>query len=129
MNDERSNIAFAGAMRSTWRRWREGTVPRGAWHRWMLSLLAGLIISCIVCAAITILAQRNAQRLNQWDARVLREIERGPMSFQNAVLAESPGNLAYLIPLTTALAVVLLPAAQAARRGVGGGNRARRAHP
>jgi membrane-associated phospholipid phosphatase len=34
--------------------------------------------------------------------------ERGPISFPNAILLESPGNLAYLIPLTIAASVVAI---------------------
>ena len=34
--------------------------------------------------------------------------QRGPMSFQNAILIESPGNLAYLVPLVATAAVIAI---------------------
>ena len=47
--------------------------------------------------------------MDDWDARVLRWLERhGPMSFQEAILLESPGNLAYLIPLVATAAVIAI---------------------
>ena len=38
--------------------------------------------------------------------RVLRAVERGPVSFSNAILLESFGNLAYMVPVTVAATVV-----------------------
>ena len=64
-------------------------------------------------AAVTIVAQRNAEELTRWDAGVLRRIERGPMSFADAILLESFGNLAYMVPLTLAAAVVAARARRA----------------
>ncbi len=48
----------------------------------------------------------DGQGMAAWDERALRWIEaNGPLNFTNAILAESPGNLSYLVPLTTAVAI------------------------
>jgi membrane-associated phospholipid phosphatase len=101
--------ALAAAARSLWARFRQdlGELPSGTWRRWATSLIVGWLVCAAVVAAGTKWAQSAAPRwLNAWDQRTLRSIERGPISFQNAILLESPGNLIYMIPRTACVAVV-----------------------
>jgi undecaprenyl-diphosphatase len=82
-------------------------LPRGTWRRWIVTIAVGWIICAALSAGITKWAQRaDPQGLRVWDERTLLAIERGAMSFQNAVLLESPGNLIYMIPLVICVAVV-----------------------
>lgn len=82
-------------------------LPRGTWRRWIVTIAVGWIICAALSAGITKWAQRaDPQGLRAWDERTLLAIERGAMSFQNAVLLESPGNLIYMIPLVICVAVV-----------------------
>ena len=105
--------ALARGATATWRRFREAwdQLPRPAWRRWLLTLAIGFALSAGVMAAVTVLARGKAESLTAWDERWLRWIEAGPMSFSNAILLESFGNLAYMVPLTLAAMV------WAARRG------------
>lgn len=81
-------------------------LPRGAFSRWVATLLAGFMLCAALSAAITLVAKRNGGPLTEWDARWLLWWEQGPVSFSNAILLESFGNLAYMVPLTLAAAVV-----------------------
>jgi undecaprenyl-diphosphatase len=64
-------------------------------------------MTCFVTWGMTALGRRlEPGFLKEWDERALLRIEAGFMSFHDAILAESPGNLSYLIPLTAAAAVV-----------------------
>ena len=84
-------------------------LPRGTWRRWAIALVAGWVVCAVVVVIVTKFAQGAAPRwLNNWDQRTLRSIERGPISFQNAILLESPGNLIYMIPLVACVAVVAI---------------------
>ena len=99
------------AARDVWRRFREDlrNLPAGTWRRWALTIVVGWLLCAVLSAGMTKLAQARAPHgLQAWDERAIRAVERGPMSFQNAILLESPGNLAYLIPLTTVAAVVAI---------------------
>jgi membrane-associated phospholipid phosphatase len=52
-------------------------------------------------------ARLAPQGMQAWDERTLRWVEaHGPLSFGDAIVAESPGNLSYLIPATLAVAVL-----------------------
>jgi undecaprenyl-diphosphatase len=84
-------------------------LPRGAWPRWIITILIGWIICAAFSASITKWAQKaDPQWLRAWDERTLRAIEQGPVSFQNAILLESPGNLIYMIPLVICVAIVAI---------------------
>jgi membrane-associated phospholipid phosphatase len=80
-------------------------------RRWWTTLLIGFVLCAAFVSGVTVVAKRNAEALTRWDADVLLRWERGPISFADAILLESFGNLAYIVPLTVAAAVV------AARRG------------
>lgn len=97
----------------TWRPFRDAWrgLPRAAFRRWLTTLGVGFVLSAALVSGITLIAKRNAAALTEWDTHQLRRVERGPISFSNAILLESFGNLAYMVPLTLAAAVV------AARRG------------
>ena len=84
--------------------WR--ATPPAAKRRWVVSLVVGFVLSAGLMAGITLVARANEPRLHAWDERGLRLVERGPISFSNAILLESFGNLTYLVPLTLAAAVV-----------------------
>lgn len=85
-------------------------LTRGSWKRWWTALLISLAAASALSAFLTVGAQRLApQRLDDWDARTLRWLEaHGPMSFHDAILLESPGNLSYLIPLTAVVAIIAI---------------------
>jgi undecaprenyl-diphosphatase len=97
------------AAKETWRTFRQDvrTLPRGTWRRWTVTLFAGWIVCAALSCALTKLAQRaDPQWLRAWDERTLSAIQRAPVSFQNAILLESPGNLIYMIPLVICVVVV-----------------------
>ena len=100
--------AMARGWRSTWRPFRESwrALPRGAVRRWLLTMAAGFVLSAALVAAVTVTAKRSAEPLTRWDTHWLLRWEKGPMSFSNAILLESFGNLAYMVPLTLTAAVV-----------------------
>jgi undecaprenyl-diphosphatase len=85
-------------------------LPRGAWRRWWATLLIALVACAALSWALSVGARAMAPRgLDEWDARTLQRLQHGPMSFQEAILLESPGNLIYLIPVTvTAAAIAIL---------------------
>ena len=84
-------------------------MPRGTWPRWTMTIVVGWFACAALSAAITLLGRRWAPAwLDAWDQQALLNIARGPLSFQNAVLLESPGNLVYMIPLTLSVAIVAI---------------------
>lgn len=82
--------------------------PHGVWRRWIITLLIGFVPAAGVSMAVTLLAKAYVDRgLQAWDERGVRWVERhSGITFQNAILLESFGNLAYLIPLTLACFVI-----------------------
>lgn len=99
------------AARSTWSQFRQhvGGLPRGTWRRWVVALVLGWLVCAACVLVLTKSAQSAAPRwLNAWDERTLLALERSPISFQNAVLLESPGNLIYLIPLVACAAIAAI---------------------
>jgi membrane-associated phospholipid phosphatase len=103
--------AATRALRTTWRQFRTDLreLPAGTWRRWIATMIAGWIVCAALSAGITKWAQRaDPEWLRAWDERTLRAIEHGPVSFQNAVLLESPGNLIYMIPLVICVAVAAI---------------------
>ena len=105
--------ALARGVRATWGRFRDGwrALPAAAWRRWLATLALGFVASAALMAVVTMLAENRAGALDPWDETWLRRVEAGPMSFSNAILLESFGNLAYMVPLTLGAMV------WAARRG------------
>ena len=94
-------------LRHSWRRFRDEwrALPRAAWRRWLLALVIGFLPAAGASAALTLWAKSRVHHgLQAWDERWLRWVEtESRMSFQNAILLESFGNLAYLIPLTAGI--------------------------
>jgi undecaprenyl-diphosphatase len=80
--------------------------PPAAKRRWLTTLAVGFVACAGLMAAITLAARANESALRAWDERVIRVVERGPVSFSNAILLESFGNLTYLVPVTLAAAFV-----------------------
>jgi undecaprenyl-diphosphatase len=89
-------------------------IPVGVKGRAALTLGVGFVACAILTAVMTLVARWWAPKgLAAWDERVLRALDaQTVMSYQNAVLLESFGNLAYLIPL---VAVCALAAARRRR--------------
>lgn len=104
----RARWALARGAAVTWARFRDAwrAVPAAGFRRWWATLLVGLVPCAALVAALTLAARANVARLQPWDERGLRRVEAGPMSFSNAILLESFGNLAYMVPLTLAAMVV-----------------------
>lgn len=103
--------AIARAAKQTWRTFFDDAraLPRGTWWRWLITMLIGWAVCAAISVAVTKLGQKwDGQWLGAWDERTLRSIERGRVSFQNAILLESPGNLIYMIPLVVCVAVVAI---------------------
>ena len=111
--DDNRRWVLTRAARDTWARFRadwSATPPKAKW-RWLMTLGTGFVLSAALMAGLTVMARANESKLRARDEDGLRRIERGPMSFSNAILLESFGNLAYMVPLTLAAALVV------ARRG------------
>ncbi len=85
-------------------------IPRRAWQRWAITLIVGCAACGALSYAITSFAYaRVNEGLQTWDERWLMKLaDDGPMSFPNAILLESPGNLAYLIPLTIIASIIAI---------------------
>ncbi len=101
---------LTGALRDLWRTLRDDcrAIPRRAWLRWAITLGIGFAVCGVLSYAITKFAYTRANEgLQTWDERwLMRLADDGPMSFPNAVLLESPGNLAYLVPLTIMASII-----------------------
>jgi undecaprenyl-diphosphatase len=106
-----ANVVAWAAARGIARRFARGwrRLPAGSFRRWGITLAVGFV----TCLGLTVLVTRLAQRLHKsgWlqplDDRGLTWAERHAMSYADAILCESFGNLAYLIPLTTLAAAWL----------------------
>ena len=103
---------IGGALRELWRTLRDDcrAVPRRAWVRWATTLAVGFLLCAALTYGITRFARgRVDDGLQAWDERWLTKLAKdGPISFPNAVLLESPGNLAYLIPLTITASIIAI---------------------
>ena len=100
------------ASRDLWRTLRDDcrAIPRAAWWRWGMTLAIGFTLCAAVSYVGTKFAHARVDRgLQAWDERmIMRLADEGPISFPNAILLESPGNLSYLIPLTIAASVIAI---------------------
>src|SRR5687768_11725412 len=93
---------LTGAVGDTARRFRHdwAATPPAAKRRWVATLAVGFVASAGLMLAITLAAKAKEPALRGWDERAMGVVERGPVSFSNAILLESFGNLTYLIPVT-----------------------------
>jgi undecaprenyl-diphosphatase len=102
--------AAAAMLRETVREFRLAwiTIPAGAKVRYAMTLGVGFVACLVLVTGMTFLGKWAAHHgLAAWDERMSRALDRQKlMSYQNAVLLESFGNLVYLIPLTTVCAIV-----------------------
>lgn len=100
------------ALRDLWRTLRDDcrAIPRRAWRQWGITLAVGFIACGLLSYVVTRVARASVNDgLQAWDERMLTMLaEDGPISFPNAILLESPGNLSYLIPLTVAASVIAI---------------------
>lgn len=81
-------------------------VPPIAIRRWLATLAIGFVTSVGIVAGMTMWGKNHladGMPLAERDALLLRFMaDHGPISFSNAILLESFGNLAYLVPVTLA---------------------------
>lgn len=94
----------------TWRQFRLAwiTIPVGAKGKFAFTIGVGVVLCSILTAGLTLLAKWRAPHgLDAWDERVLRGLDaRDTLSIQEAIIAESFGNMAYMIPLVALCAIV-----------------------
>src|SRR5687768_10618145 len=94
----------------TWRQFRLGwmTIPVGVKGKFALTIGVGVVLCSILTAGLTLLAKwREHRGWHAWDERVLRALDaRDTLSIQEAIIAESFGNMAYMIPLVAVCAIV-----------------------
>jgi undecaprenyl-diphosphatase len=97
---------FADAGHRSAAAWR--ALPAGNIRSWLLIIIVGWIGCALLMFALARLGQSFATRgMQAWDERTLLRVEASErMSFNDAILAESPGNLAYLVPVTLAVALI-----------------------
>lgn len=104
-------VVIAAAKR-IWRLLRDDcrAIPARIWWRFAITLIVGFGVCAAMSVVITKLARANLDRgLQAWDERWLLWIaEHGPLSFPDAILAESGGNLMYLIPLTLTTSIIAI---------------------
>lgn len=89
--------------------WR--MLPRGAFARWLTVISIGAVASFTFTAAVTLAAKRiiPGSAWESWDRQViLAADESWPISFTDAIIFESPGNILILLPLTLAAAAICL---------------------
>lgn len=89
--------------------WRQ--LPRGAFARWLTIIAIGTIASFAFTAALTLAAKRVIPRSawESWDRDVILAADTSwPISFTDAIIFESPGNILILLPLTLAAAAICL---------------------
>jgi membrane-associated phospholipid phosphatase len=106
---KRGGSILLGFVRETWRLHREGCreLPAGTWRRWLLRMVVAWLVAAAFTAALVKTAQRwDREWMGEWDRHAIVAISKGPISFQNAILLESPGNLIYMIPATLATAII-----------------------
>lgn len=114
MSGQGGEWALAAGARDLWGRLRAGwrTLPRAAWRRWFGWLLAGFGVCCVLSASLTLLARGRVDAgLQAWDhAQLMRLVERGPLSFHDALWWEAFGASSMLIPVVLTSVVLALRA-------------------
>jgi membrane-associated phospholipid phosphatase len=109
---ERGGALIARALRDLWHTLRDDcrAIPRAVWWRWGLTLAIGFALCCALSYVGTKAAHARVDHgLQAWDERMIMKLaNEGPISFPNAILLESPGNLAYLIPVTILVSVIAI---------------------
>lgn len=112
MNVRARGWAVARGAGDVWRTLRDDcrAIPRAAWWRWGGTLAAGFALCAALVYVITKFTHaRVDDGVQAWDERWLMKLaDAGPFSFPNAILLESPGNLAYLIPLTLTASIIAI---------------------
>lgn len=99
-------------LRELFRRLRDDwhSLPRGSVRAWIAVLATGLLIVMAMSAATAAIGRSLQPRgMQAWDDRWLHWIATDlPLSFSDAIIFESFGNLAYMIPLVAIAAGVLI---------------------
>ncbi|HEV2296153.1 MAG TPA: phosphatase PAP2 family protein [Tepidisphaeraceae bacterium] len=100
------------SLRELWRTLRDDcrAIPPRSWRRWGTTLAIGFVACGLLSHVITRSARaRVNDGLQAWDQRMLTKLaEDGPISFPNAILLESAGNLLYLVPLTLLASIIAI---------------------
>ena len=108
--DRRSLVARWGSelVAGGQRGWRE--LPAGALGRWLAVLSVGTLLSFGLTAGLTLFASQYipAAGWGEWDRRVIAGASEWPISFTDAIIFESPGNILILLPLTLYAAAMCL---------------------
>ena len=103
-------VRGAGGIRlGTLRGWH--ALPPGAFVRWILVVLVGAVASFGFTAFLTLSARQivPARGWEQWDHDVISAVEtQWPISFTDAIILESPGNIFIMLPLTLVAAGMCL---------------------
>lgn len=87
--------------------WRR--LPRGAFARWLFVVAVGGVFSFAFTAGVTLVAKRiiPGSTWESWDRQVILAADSSwPISFTDAIIFESPGNILILLPLTLAAAAI-----------------------
>ena len=94
----------AGARRG----WNE--LPPGGMRRWGLIVVAGAALSLGLTAGLTAFASQYipASGWGEMDRRIISGADQWPVSFTDAIIFESPGNILILLPLTLYAAALSL---------------------
>ena len=84
------------------------TIAVGVKGKYAATIGAGFVLCAILTAGLTLLGKwREPHGLAAWDERTLRALDaRDTPSIQQAIIAESFGNMAYMIPLVAVCALV-----------------------
>src|SRR5688500_11180181 len=102
--------ALWDGLAETWRQARLAwiTIPVGVKGKFAFTIGVGVVLCSMLSAALTLLAKWRAPHgLDAWDERVLRGLDaRDTLSIQEAIIAESFGTMAYMIPLVAVCAIV-----------------------
>ena len=103
MKRRSSKWVAASVFGQTWQKFFKdaGQLPRAAWAEWAKVMALGLGLFSLMTLVLTKLGQVVFNGpLQAWDEAMLLPITQAlPITFAKAVTLESPGNMAYLIPL------------------------------
>src|SRR5688572_4269430 len=88
--------------------WRD--LPEGALRRWLAVLAVGALLSFALTAGLTVFASQYipAAGWGEWDRQVIAGVDDWGITFTDAIIFESPGNILILLPLTLYAAALCL---------------------
>lgn len=84
---------------AVWLRFRDDSraIPSAAWRQWCLTLSVGFVLTVMLTFGLTRLVQSLQDRgLHAWDVQTLLWVaSAGPLTFDNAITWQSPGDLLF----------------------------------